>query len=695
MTLAGRATDEREGKFPAEEQRCFSAVHLKMPEANQRLDVDQDAVARRWQPDLHWLTDSSRSAAASRRSMRGRLRDEHGISAVVDLRGEACDDEAALGAAGIDFLHLPTPDLEPASVAMLWSAGVGFVREQIARGGKVLIHCQHGIGRSALLALCVLVDQGWAPLDALIHAKDRSERISPSRSQYQGWARWLDSARDCGARTITASAASRTGTWRTAERGAGLRRSRASGCRPARALHAHCRSLASRCVDAGGIERHAKLVGAADRSGADLGKASPMPSSRSNKMPAELDRLASSRARGERCCDRGIAAIRDIGELPALPQMSNCPKPVELTPARGLRFLRRLSGGLCRSGAAAESFAAHRESSASAASARRSAPSSPRRSMHRRRLRCGRSATRSARRSRSRPSSSTRCWTAIVIMSSSTKVRVCPAARSVPSPTGCRRAAYRWSGSPSCRAMAAIWAPQASAAHGALAEARSGPADFGPKLGDLLRQWAEPLIGPLDRRLRDISGGGWRPLLDASEAEWPPVVGGWERRKFLAEASGERYLVKFAGLGAIGASKLAMARALYAEGLTPEPLGLAPWASSSNAGGRRAAAATERTSRLPKSAITSAGAHGCSRRDQMTAPAWPICWPWRSATPLWGSARMPQPGCRSGSRGRPASDARRRRPHRQPARRRTNGCGLIDGRLTEDRRARPSSSAMI
>jgi protein-tyrosine phosphatase len=110
----------------------------------------------------------------------------------VDLREEARDDEALLTAAGIELLHLPTPDLDPASQEHL-DAGVRFVREQVERGGKVLIHCQHGIGRSALLGLCVLVDQGREPLDALAHAKDRREAVSPSRSQYDGWAAWLRS----------------------------------------------------------------------------------------------------------------------------------------------------------------------------------------------------------------------------------------------------------------------------------------------------------------------------------------------------------------------------------------------------------------------------------------------------------------------------------------------------------------------
>jgi protein-tyrosine phosphatase len=117
---------------------------------------------------------------------------EHGIRAVVDLRAEDRDDERQLRAAGIDLLHLPTPDLEPASAAML-DQGVAYVADRIGRGDKVLIHCQHGIGRSALLALCVLVDQGCEPLDALRRAKQARGVVSPSRSQYDGWAGWLAS----------------------------------------------------------------------------------------------------------------------------------------------------------------------------------------------------------------------------------------------------------------------------------------------------------------------------------------------------------------------------------------------------------------------------------------------------------------------------------------------------------------------
>ena len=145
-----------------------------------------------WSPDFHWLTDQVAVGGCFPVERAGELAEAHGIRAIVDLRAEECDDQAQLNVAGIELLHLPTPDLEPASHGHL-ERGVAFVRERTRRGDKVLIHCQHGIGRSALLSLCVLVDEGFEPLDALNRAKDAREVVSPSLSQYRGWARWLAS----------------------------------------------------------------------------------------------------------------------------------------------------------------------------------------------------------------------------------------------------------------------------------------------------------------------------------------------------------------------------------------------------------------------------------------------------------------------------------------------------------------------
>lgn len=112
------------------------------------------------------------------------------IKAVVDMREEDCDDAHALARANVRFLHLPTPDLHPVSLEML-NRGVQFTGEHLDRNERVLIHCQHGIGRSAMLALCVMVDRGMEPLEALAQAKQRRMHVSPSPSQFEGWAAWM------------------------------------------------------------------------------------------------------------------------------------------------------------------------------------------------------------------------------------------------------------------------------------------------------------------------------------------------------------------------------------------------------------------------------------------------------------------------------------------------------------------------
>jgi hypothetical protein len=143
-----------------------------------------------WTPDIDWLTEHIAVGGCFPMDRAAHLAQAHGIKAVIDLRGEYCDDHMVLSSAGLEFLHLPTRDLHPASVEDL-ERGVAFARAHIDQGHRVLIHCQHGIGRSALLALCVLVDLGFEPIAAIAHAKDCRERVSPSPSQFEGWCRWL------------------------------------------------------------------------------------------------------------------------------------------------------------------------------------------------------------------------------------------------------------------------------------------------------------------------------------------------------------------------------------------------------------------------------------------------------------------------------------------------------------------------
>ncbi|WP_207210255.1 protein-tyrosine phosphatase family protein [Lichenibacterium ramalinae] len=147
--------------------------------------------------NLTWITPSLAIGGRLSDDEAARLAAAEGVGAVVDLRSEAVDERAILAAQGIAFLHLPTDDHAAITPAML-EAGVDFVAAQRASGRRVLVHCEHGIGRSATLALAALVDGGLAPLEALELAKDRRDRVSPSPAQYGCWRDWLDARRRRG-----------------------------------------------------------------------------------------------------------------------------------------------------------------------------------------------------------------------------------------------------------------------------------------------------------------------------------------------------------------------------------------------------------------------------------------------------------------------------------------------------------------
>ncbi|HEX8704433.1 MAG TPA: phosphatase [Myxococcaceae bacterium] len=82
-----------------------------------------------------------------------------GITAVIDMRAERCDDAAALAALGIELLHLPVTDRYPPSVEQLMR-GVDWALPRLKAGGRLYTHCEHGVGRGPLMGLAVMVAQG-------------------------------------------------------------------------------------------------------------------------------------------------------------------------------------------------------------------------------------------------------------------------------------------------------------------------------------------------------------------------------------------------------------------------------------------------------------------------------------------------------------------------------------------------------
>jgi hypothetical protein len=93
-----------------------------------------------------------------------RLLQARGINACVNMRIE-CDD-AAMGLDLEHYLHLPTIDDDAPSLEH-FERGVGFIREVLASGGKVYIHCGAGVGRAPSMAAAYLMAEGHTLDDAL------------------------------------------------------------------------------------------------------------------------------------------------------------------------------------------------------------------------------------------------------------------------------------------------------------------------------------------------------------------------------------------------------------------------------------------------------------------------------------------------------------------------------------------------
>ena len=140
--------------------------------------------------DLSWVTPQIAVGGRFPMDRARELLPELGIARVVDVRGECCDDEVVLRRHGLELLNLPTEDGCAVSQRML-DDGVCWIRDQLRAGGKVLIHCEYGIGRSALLAVCALADSGVAPTAALTMLKQARWKVSPSPDQLEGFRTWL------------------------------------------------------------------------------------------------------------------------------------------------------------------------------------------------------------------------------------------------------------------------------------------------------------------------------------------------------------------------------------------------------------------------------------------------------------------------------------------------------------------------
>jgi len=109
---------------------------------------------------------------------------ERGITGIVNMR-EAYHSDVEKGVAGPHHLHLETRDNTPPKVEDLIE-GAKFIRDQIADGGKVYVHCGVGVGRAPTMTAAYLITTGMSPDEALhairkvrpfIHLTSKQRRV--------------------------------------------------------------------------------------------------------------------------------------------------------------------------------------------------------------------------------------------------------------------------------------------------------------------------------------------------------------------------------------------------------------------------------------------------------------------------------------------------------------------------------------
>jgi len=153
-------------------------------------------------PDVYWIEGPWPGKLAILARPRGEdwLEDEvvgwknSGVNVVVSLltRDEDYElglvDECRLAERhGLTFISFPIPDYSvPTSTGELRQV-VSKLEESLKRGENVGVHCRQGIGRSSLVAACVLVASGESPSTAFENITSARGRPVPDTPEQKNW----------------------------------------------------------------------------------------------------------------------------------------------------------------------------------------------------------------------------------------------------------------------------------------------------------------------------------------------------------------------------------------------------------------------------------------------------------------------------------------------------------------------------
>ena len=89
--------------------------------------------------------------------------------------------------AGIEYRHFPIADFTLPPAADSTNDLIALLKNDLAAGRNIAIHCHGGIGRSTLIAGAVLINLGFSPQQALELISEKRGKPVPDTEEQKQW----------------------------------------------------------------------------------------------------------------------------------------------------------------------------------------------------------------------------------------------------------------------------------------------------------------------------------------------------------------------------------------------------------------------------------------------------------------------------------------------------------------------------